>query len=690
MGHYRHHKQPGSHPGNCSPLSILHYPVIGLTSSTATLPGIGPGISQKLSRLKISTVFDLLYHLPFRFEDRRSISACSACQPGEILTVKGLISAIKNERTHRGMFLQKAVITDNSGQLPVIWFNQLFLAKTLKAGTKVALYGKIDFSSRKISLINPEYEIISPDHPLIHQGRITPIYPETAGISSKLIRNKIFPLLFSAGLPEEIYFSPSNLPAWKTALINSHFPDHQDQTDIAKRRLSFDELLITQLLSLYHKTQWQHTRLSHPFAIDQELVSSLISGLPFTLTASQNTALKDILADLSKHHPMNRLLEGDVGSGKTVVAAIAAYVSYLNGFQTLFLAPTQILAHQHHATLSALFRPHHIEIGLVTGNSKLKIKNLKLKIIVGTHALLSPNLDTSNVGLVIIDEQHRFGVLQRALAASKGDSPHILTMTATPIPRTIALTLYGDLDLSLLTESPTGRLPVKTWVVPETKRQSAYAWIKNEISTHHTQVFVVCPFIDDSDTLTSVKAATTEFNRLKQEFSQVNLGLLHGRITSAQKTAVMDKFKTGEYQLLVTTPVVEVGIDIPNATIMLIEGAERFGLAQLHQLRGRVGRSHRQSYCLLFSQSQTDRLKAMETHISGLELAEIDLKIRGPGEIFGTSQHGYPEFKVADPLDADLVSQTHQLAKNLLPKLNQYPILNSLVEKDKISVISPN
>jgi ATP-dependent DNA helicase RecG len=473
-------------------------------------------------------------------------------------------------------------------------------------------------------------------------------------------------------------------------LIDSHFPTRSDIDASARHRLAFDELLITQLSAQYHKSLWQHTRLSHSFIVKPELVSAFISGLPYTLTSSQKQALTDILADLSDRHPMNRLLEGDVGSGKTVVAAIAAYVACLNGFRTLFLAPTQILAHQHYLTLSTLFRPHNIDIGLVTGQSQLRIKNLKLKIVVGTHALLSPTLDTASVGLVIIDEQHRFGVLQRTAAASLGQTPHILTMTATPIPRTIALTLYGDLDLSLLTEVPFGRLPVKTWVVPETKRLPAYAWIKNQLTTYQTQAFIVCPFIDDSETLTSVKAATTEFIRLQEVFTGFKLGLLHGRMTNAQKIDTMKKFQSGEYQLLVTTPVVEVGIDVPNASIMLIEGADRFGLAQLHQLRGRVGRSHHQSYCLLFSPIPTRRLRAMETHHHGLELAEIDLRIRGPGEIFGTSQHGYPEFKVADPLNSELVLQTHELAKQLLPQISQYPILNSLIEKDKITSISPN
>jgi ATP-dependent DNA helicase RecG len=461
----------------------------------------------------------------------------------------------------------------------------------------------------------------------------------------------------------------------------------------AKDRLAFDEIFLLQLISIMRKTAWTDTRLSHPFTLDQESVLQFINSLPFSLTSSQNQAIKDILSDLKNTKPMNRLLEGDVGSGKTVVAAVAAYVTYLNGFQTLLMAPTQILAEQHYQTLSALFGHLGLKISLITGTRKVSSKLLsESHIVIGTHSLISNTRTFDRSGLVIIDEQHRFGVAQRALAGSLGKSPHILTMTATPIPRTVALTMYGDLDISILSEKPAGRLPVKTWVVPESKRRSAYQWIAGQISQNQGQAFIVCPFINDSETLTSVKAATAEFDRLKSVFPTLSLGLIHGKLKSKEKDRVINQFRKGEISILIATPVVEVGLDIPNAAVMVVEGAERFGLAQLHQLRGRVGRSSAQSYCLLFTSdgSISPRLKAMERYNSGLELAETDLKLRGPGEIFGTAQHGFPEFKVASYTDLALIEAARAEAEKVFPHLKTYPVLRALIKEDKIQLVQPN
>ena len=632
-----------------------------LTDPITTLSGVGTILAAKLAKLEIITIFDLLYHLPFRYEDRRIITAARSVQPGETVTVVGYISTVKNVFTKNGKRLQQATFTDSSGTLPVIWFNQTFLSRVFADGDPVTLYGKADFFSRKITLISPQYEKGTTAPGLI------PIYPETAGLSSKWLRGKIITLINS--LPD---ISPLHL----NSLQLVHAPDSPEIVGPAKKNLAFDELFLLQLSALKHKQDWQATKLTHPFVVDQEKVLQFINALPFSLTVSQNQSLKDILADLSKTHPMNRLLEGDVGSGKTVVAAIASYVAHLNGFQTLLLAPTQILAHQHYQTLSAL----GLKTGLITGATKNyePITN-NYAVIVGTHALLSDKLKLDKVGLVVIDEQHRFGVAQRALAASKGQSPHALTMTATPIPRTVALTLYGDLDLSILDSVP-GRIPIKTWVVPETKREAAYVWIKKQ----HTQTFIVCPFIEESETLTSVKSAKAEFEKLQKIFLGFKLGLLHGKLKAKEKDEVISKFREGKLDILVSTPVVEVGIDIPNATIMVIEGAERFGLAQLHQLRGRVGRSQVQSYCLLFADTLSERLKAMETHHSGFELAEIDLRLRGSGNIYGTSQHGLPNFKIATYEDFTLIPEAKKQAEILLPDLSKYPLLKELVEKDKI------
>ena len=669
-------------------------------SLVTALSGIGPSLAKKLEKLEINTVFDLLYHLPFRYLDRSLITPAALVQVGELVTIIGQIDSITNIRAKSGKMMQKASLSDSSGKIDIIWFYQPYLTRTLKPNQKVSLSGKVDFFNRRPALISPDYELLTPNSEsvlLLHTGRLVPIYPETAGLTSKWLRTKIHSLLSELASDRVEPFAQRVQPSalgWKQALQNIHFPQNLDQVQPARQRLAFDELLLLQIRALKHKQQWQATKLAHSFAIDQEKILQFINALPFNLTPSQNQALKDILTDLSASVPMNRLLEGDVGSGKTVVAATTAYIAYLNGFQTLFMAPTQILASQHHATLSALFKPFGIEVGLITSQSKLKINNSSrsasessiLKIIVGTHALLNQALQLNEVGLVIIDEQHRFGVVQRAAASARGQSPHVLTMTATPIPRTIALTLYGDLDLSLLTDMPPGRLPVKTWVVPESKRAAAYEWIKKQ----QTQIFIVCPFIEESETLTSVKSAKSEYAKLAKIFSESNLGLLHGKLQTKDKQQVITKFRAGEYDILVTTPIVEVGIDIPSATIMVIEGADRFGLAQLHQLRGRVGRSSSQSYCLLFSPTPSDRIKALETMTSGFELAENDLKLRGAGNIYGTSQHGVPNFKIARYDDFSLIPHVQKEAQRLLPKLNELPLLRDLVEKDKIDLIQPN
>lgn len=615
-------------------------------------------MGKKLAKLNIYSVFDLLYHIPFRYEDRSLISTIREVQPGETVTIIANLDSIKNAYTRRGKIIQQASISDSSGSIPIIWFNQPYLLRSLKPGQQLSFYGKINFFGRAKTLISPEYETLP-------TTKIVPIYPETAGISSKWLRSKIHSLLNQ--LPSVNYLHLDSLSP-------IHFPTSLDQVPPAHHNLALDELFLLQLSALLHRKSWQQTRLTHAFSIDQEKVAQLISSLPFTLTPSQNSTIKQILSDLSKSTPMNRLLEGDVGSGKTVVAAIASYVAYLNGHQTILMAPTQILAQQHFNTLKNIL---NIPIALVTSNKKI---NLDSNILVGTHAILSGKLQLNKVGLVIIDEQHRFGVAQRALAANIGSSPHVLTMTATPIPRTIALTLYGDLDLSTLDTIPNRQL-IKTWIVPEEKRDSAYNWIKSQ----KTQVFIVCPFIQESESLQSVKAVKIEFEKLKQIFSDFKLGLLHGKLKSKEKDEVIGKFRTGEYNILVSTPIIEVGIDIPTASIMLIEGADRFGLAQLHQLRGRVGRGQAQSYCLLFANKDTARLKALEKHASGAELAEIDLKLRGAGNIFGTAQHGIPQFKIANYDDFDLIQTAKNQAASVLPQLDKHPLLRTLLEKDKIS-----
>ena len=658
-----------------------------LTDGVTTVPGVGSIMAGKLAKLGIKSIFDLLYHLPFRYEDRRLVSPARGVQVGESVTVVGALSEVKNIFTKNGKRLQTATITDSSGSLAVIWFNHTYLARVFSSESQVALFGKVDFFNKRPALISPEYEFVTSESESIHLRRLVPIYPETAGVSSKWLRTKIYSLLQAEGIAAQLTaLDRETIPGGQQALGDIHFPRGLDQVQPARHRLAFTELLLLQLAAGQRKQQWQATILAHPFNIDQEKIREFISHLPFNLTSSQNVVVKEILADLGSSQPMNRLLAGDVGSGKTVVAAIAAYVAYLNGWQTTLLAPTQILATQHFQTLQALFNPLGIQVGLVMAGKKKSEGD----IVVGTQALLSDSLKIPQVGLVVIDEQHRFGVAQRAAMAAQGKSPHILTMTATPIPRTIALTMYGDLDLSTLTELPAGRLPVKTWVVPENKRQAAYQWITSQILDTRSGVFIVCPFIESSESLTSVKAATVEFTRLTDLFPQFKLGLLHGRLAVKKKNEVINRFREGQLDILVTTPVVEVGIDIPQAAVMVIEGAERFGLAQLHQLRGRVGRGDIQSYCLLFSTAITPRLLAMQSLHTGIELAEIDLKLRGPGEVYGLAQHGQHNFKIANYSDLDLIGQAKAAAAALLPRLAKLQVLRSLVEKDKIGLVTPN
>lgn len=675
------------------------------------LPLVGPTYAKRLEKLGIRTIEDLLSHFPFRYDDFSLISPIFRVQPGEIVTVSAQITEIKNEYTKNAKKIQKATLVDASGQIEAIWFNQPFLIKNIKIGEQYQFSGKIDWFGRQKVLLSPEYELLTPTSShnsthipqptltTIHTGRLVPIYNETYGISSKWLRSRIRSALELTGndieefLPSDI-INNNKLLAENLATEQIHFPKDKDWAENARYRLAFDELFLIQLSSLQRKKEWRKQTLSKKFILDQSKIQQFIEELPFELTNAQKRCLEEIIADLQKEKPMNRLLEGDVGSGKTVVAAAASYVAFLNGYQTLYMAPTEILANQHFQTFQTFLGPLGVPIELITGShkSRSKIEN-KPMVIVGTHSLFYQDFDPQAIGLVIIDEQHHFGVEQRVLLAKKGKTPHFLTMTATPIPRTIALTLYGDLDLSVIDEMPPGRLKVKTWVVPKEKRKDAYVWIKKRIKDTPEQAFIICPLIEESENLSSVRAVTKEFSLLSQVvFPDLRLGLLHGRIKSLEKDKLLTDFKEGKLDILVATPVVEVGIDIPNATIMLIEAAERFGLAQLHQLRGRVGRKDLQSYCLLFTENETppviQRLKSLEKTNRGMELAEIDLQLRGPGEIYGTKQHGFPNLKVASLTDLSLIQKTKQAAERMVAENTLNSALQSRLQKYKIEAVS--
>jgi len=661
---------------------------------------VGPTYAQRLEKLGIKTLEDFLYHFPFRYLDYSLISPISRVQPGETVTIKGNVVSVKNEYTRHGRKIQKAQVTDGTGQLEIIWFNQPFLIRILKIGKIYRFSGKIDWFGRQKVMMSPDYESISRD---VHTGRLVPIYHETAALSSKWLRAKIDWVIKNLKesifdfLPEQIR-KKENLIEINQALKEIHFPQDLKEVEVSRKRFAFEELFLLQLEVLKRKQNWQKEKLAFKFTVDQEKIMKFLQNLPFELTGAQKKVCREILTDLGQEKPMNRLLEGDVGSGKTVVAALAIYTAWLNSTQSALMAPTEILAQQHYQTLNQLLTPLGMKVILLTGSSKLKDENFD--VIIGTHALIYKRAEFKKLGLIIIDEQHRFGVEQRGELIKKanlpaGISPHLLTMTATPIPRTIALTLYGDLSLSVLDEMPAGRQKIKTWVVPSQKRQSAYEWIRKRIKDTDERAFIICPLIEESETLQSVKAAKGEFENLsKRIFPDLRLGLLHGKMKSREKESAMTKFRQGELDILISTPVVEVGIDIPQATIMLIEGAERFGLSQLHQLRGRVGRSNKESYCLLFTDNPggktLQRLKALERINVGMKLAELDLTLRGPGEIYGTAQHGFFDLKVASFADLELIERTRKAAEEILPRLAQYPLLQARLKKDKMESVQPN
>lgn len=658
---------------------------MNLDSPISELPKVGPILTRKFEKLGIKTIEDLFYHAPSRYLDYSQIVPINKIQPNETVTIHAKIISIKNVYSKRGLKMQIGSVEDSSGKLQVVWFNQPFLIKTLYPGKMVSLSGKIGFFSKKLCMSSPDYELIDNDGQNLHTGRLVPVYPETSGLSSKWIRRVLLTALsnnylkFDEFLPEDILIK-YKLEKFGRAIKHIHFPNSLKEAEEGRKRLAFDELLFMHLRSLRRKNAWRKNKIAKKLTIDHASIIRIIEALPFKLTVSQSKAINEILSDLSKPTPMNRLLEGDVGSGKTVVAAIGMFVAFLNGRQSAIMAPTQILAQQHFETLGKIFESYKVRVSLITSEIK-KIELGRTDIFVGTHSLIHKKVNFDKLALVVIDEQHRFGVEQRAHLVKKSGTPHVLTMTATPIPRTVALSMYGDLDLSILKEMPKGRLRITTWVVPEQKRRGAYDWIESQITSHKSQVFIVCPLIKDSETetLADVKSVTSEFNNLKLIFGNLKLGLLHGRLKPKEKEKVLNDFRNQKIDILVTTPVVEVGIDIPGATIILIEAAERFGLAQLHQLRGRVGRSDKKSYCLLFSNYRSGnayrRLKAMERNHSGFELAELDLKMRGPGEIFGTAQSGFPELKIASWNNYGLIKDAKDVAEGVIKNPKEFPLL---------------
>jgi len=677
-------------------------------TSIGSLPHTSPLSIKKLKSLDIHNYFDLLNYFPYRYENYSIVSSIVKIQSGEVLTIRGEIIESKNQYIRRGLTIQKITIEDGTGKISLLWYNQPYLIRLLTKGGLAAVSGKVEKEYGRLIVKPSEYELIrSFDQPTIHTGRTVPIYSEKKGLSSRTIREKIFYLIRQINSKIDFEFLPEKIIEYNGLIdeslsyVNIHFPENQNLLKSARERLSFDELFLIQLSSNLIKKSWINEIRGNSFSYEdknKKSVLKFIQSLPYQLTSAQNRVLKEIFIDLQKKTPMNRLLQGEVGSGKTVVAAITSYLTKLNGFKTLMMAPTEILAQQHYETIKNLFEDK-LKIALVTSSQKISnFKNpashsqlLNSDIIIGTQALITEKISFAKVGLVIVDEQHRFGVRQRTLLKNKGFNPHLLTMTATPIPRTVALTLYGELDFSIIDEMPKNRLKVKTFYVPKYKREAGYQWIIEKILKEQAQVFIICPLIEESDveTMKSVKAAKVEFEHLKKTvFSNFRLSLLHGKLKSKEKNQIMKDFKERKYDILVSTSVVEVGIDIPSATIILIEGAERYGLAQLHQLRGRVGRGDKQSYCFLYTEEEKvkNRLQFFAKNNDGLKLAEYDLKVRGPGDFFGTQQHGYLDLKIASLTDFNLINKTKNAVNYFIKycQLKDYPQLSKKIEELRI------
>ncbi|MFC1721484.1 ATP-dependent DNA helicase RecG [Patescibacteria group bacterium] len=659
-----------------------------LKDKISVLPKVGPKTEESFSKLGIKTVSDLLWHLPVSYQDLSKITKIRELQPNALVTIKATLQAIANKRAwKKRMAITEALVEDGTGSMQIVWFNQPYLEKSLKTGREYFFTGKVQFGQRGLQLVSPAWELVKREQ--THAARIVPVYPLSGRLSSKLVRflmKQVLPLTdnIKDWLPSDIR-ERQKLSELGPALEQIHFPENIKKQKAAKRRLAFDELFLIQLAALFKRQELQsYKAVKIPF--DKTLIQDFVGDLGFTLTNAQRKSSWEILQDMEKPTPMNRLLEGDVGSGKTLVAAIALLEVAKARKQAVIMAPTEVLAHQHFLTLSHDFAKHDVKLGLLTNSYKIMAKKGKdrelrslrpvikrgdIDIIIGTHALIQAGVEYNDLALVVIDEQHRFGVNQRKALKDKTPSkiPHFLSMTATPIPRTLTLTLYGDLDISLIDEMPRNRKPIKTFYVPPQKRQRTYDFIRKEINAGR-QVFVITPLIEESDKL-GVKSATQEYEKLSTEvFPDLKIGLLHGQLKPKEKEGAMKQFKDKTTDILVATAVVEVGVDIPNATIMMIEGAERFGLAQLHQFRGRVGRGQHQSYCFLFTDSNSDstkrRLEALIKSRNGFDLAEKDLEQRGPGEVFGTRQAGIPDLRVASLTDLPLIKDARQEATKLL------------------------
>jgi len=677
-----------------------------IDSPLTVLKGISSKTASRFAKLNVRTVRDLLYFFPKRYVDYSRIKPVCQLVEGEEQTIIGTVWQAK-VTTLGNRPGTEAIIGDATGNVRAVWFNQPYIAKDLPTNAVVVISGAVGLFRGQRVFESPEWELLK-DKELIHTGRLVPVYPLTQGLYPRQVRKWVKEAVDGyAGrledfLPQDIK-TRCQLLDLPVAIKEVHYPSDFATLEKARKRLAFDELFLLQLGLLAKKRDWQESQPGNAFCIDQELVEKFLRSLPFSLTRAQERAFEEILADLKQSKPMSRLLQGDVGSGKTVIAALALLIAVSNRYQGALMAPTEVLAEQHYHTMCGYFsrcgmdkssllskgeenvkyyegiisRP--FSIALLTGSLKSSVRERlhaminkgEIDLVVGTHTLIQKEIQFSRLGLAVIDEQHRFGVLQRASLRQKGFNPHVLAMTATPIPRTMALTLYGDLDISIIDELPPGRKPVQTRLLDPRHREKAYRFVRNEISNGQ-QAFVIYPLIEESGML-EARAATAEYERLSREvFPDLRLALLHGQMPSQEKERVMRRFRAGEVDILVSTSVVEVGIDVPRASVILVEGAERFGLSQLHQLRGRVGRDKQQGYCILIPQTLSPeaiaRLRLLEKIHDGFTLAEKDLELRGPGEFFGTHQTGLPNLRLARLSDVHSLELARREAINLFQR----------------------
>jgi ATP-dependent DNA helicase RecG len=656
----------------------------GLAASIQTLSGVGPARAQQMARLGIETIRDLIYHFPRRYDDFGQLKQINQLNLGEEVTVVGVVRKAENQQTGQRRNMLRVTLSDGTGVIECTWFNQPHLQRTLRPGTEIAVSGQVGEFLGRLVFTSPQWEPLQRD--LLHTGRLVPVYALTEGLPMRWLRTLIRDTLrqwvprIMDPMPQEILDS-ADLIDLRSAIMQVHFPESREALAQARTRLCFDELLLLQLGVLRKRHEWRQEN-GRALAAEPAVIQEFVQGLPFALTGAQERAIQELLHDMAQPVPMSRLLQGDVGSGKTVVAVAAMLAAVRSGYQAALMAPTSILAEQHAASVQGMLAGYpDVRCALLHGGLpnaekeriRQEVAEGEAAIVIGTHALIQDTVDFDRLALAIVDEQHRFGVLQRDTLRDKGVEfmPHMLAMSATPIPRTLALTVYGDLDVSTLDELPPNRQPVITAVRTPRSRERIYAFIRSQVEQGR-QAFVICPLVEESDQI-EARAAVEEYERLSREiFPHFRVGLLHGRVGAEEKERVMAAFKAGEYNILVSTAVVEVGVDIPNATVMLIEGAERFGLAQLHQFRGRVGRGAHRSYCILLTDSRSEenlaRLRVMEETTDGFVLAEKDLELRGPGDFLGVRQHGLPELKVAQLGDVAVLALARREALRIHEK----------------------